>query len=276
MEKSIVPGYDAIIDDRRQDKGRRMLLTIDVGNTNIVAGIWEDDTLTHNWRIHTVAKKTEDEYAVVFRSLFQDGSINPRSIEKVCLSSVVPSLSDPMIAMVERITGHKPVVVGPEIYPSLPIGVVNPYEVGADLVADAMAAWDKCRGACVVVDFGTALTFTVIDAQGTMYGVAIAPGLGTAVNALSRDTAQLPFVQLTAPPQPFGKNTVHAIQAGVIYGYTGLVEYMIQKIKEEMKTEVKVVATGGLCGVIAPLTSVFSLVEPDLTLYGLKLIAQFG
>jgi type III pantothenate kinase len=276
MEKSIVPGYDAIIDDRTQDKGRRMLLTIDVGNTNIVAGIWEGDTLTHNWRIHTVAKKTEDEYAVVFRSLFQDGGINPRNIEKACLSSVVPSLSDPMIAMVQRITGRKAVVVGPEIYPSLPIGVVNPYEVGADLVADAMAAWDKCRGACVVVDFGTALTFTVIDAKGTMYGVAIAPGLGTAVNALSRDTAQLPFVQLAPPPQPFGKNTVQAIQAGVVYGFTGLVEYMIQKIKEEMKTEVKVVATGGLCSVIAPLTRVFTLVEPDLTLYGLKLIAQFG
>jgi len=151
---------------------------------------------------------------------------------------VVPSLSDPMIAMARRITGHKPVVVGPEIYPSLPIGVVNPYEVGADLVADAMAAWDKCHGACVVVDFGTALTFTVIDTQGTMYGVAIAPGLGTAVNALSRDTAQLPFVQLTPHPSPSGKHGPSHTGWGNLrlYGAGGIYD---TKIKEEMKTEVK-------------------------------------
>ncbi len=251
-----------------------MLLTVDVGNSNIVAGIWREDILERSWRIHTVSKKTEDEYGTIFRSLFSDDGIDPRDCDAVCLSSVVPSLTASMEAMLERITRQKPVVVGPAIYDALPITVVNPYEVGADLVADAMAAYDKCRGACVVVDFGTALTFTIVDEGGTMCGVAIAPGLGTAVNALSRDTAQLPFVELAAPPQPFGKNTVHAIQAGVVYGYTGLVEYMIARMRKELGVDLKVIATGGLCPVIAPLTEVFSYVEPDLTLRGLKLIAE--
>ncbi|GAB1482729.1 type III pantothenate kinase [Treponema sp.] len=251
-----------------------MLLTVDVGNSNIVAGIWENEKLISNWRIHTVSKKTEDEYGTIFRSLFGDAHINPREVNAVCLSSVVPSLSGAMESMLEKITACKPIVVGPALYDSLPITVVNPYEVGADLVADAMAAYAKCRGACVVVDFGTALTFTVIDAEGLMLGVAIAPGLMTAVNALSRDTAQLPFVQLVKPPAPFGKNTVHSIQAGIVYGFTGLVESMIERIQKEVGQKLQVVATGGLCDVITPLTKVFTYIEPDLTLYGLKLIAD--
>lgn len=251
-----------------------MLLAVDVGNSNIVAGLWDGDRLAADWRIHTVAKKTEDEYGTIFRSLFGDAGLDPRSVDAVCLSSVVPSLSASMEAMLERLTGRAPVVVGPAIYGKLPVDVVNPYEVGADLVADAMAAYKKCGGACVVVDFGTALTFTVVDADGTMRGVAIAPGLGTAVNALSRDTAQLPYVQLAAPPAPFGTNTVHAIQAGVVLGFTGLVEYMVARIRKEVGADLKVVATGGLVGVVAPLTDAFTYVEPDLTLYGLKLIAE--
>ncbi|MFA6505182.1 MAG: type III pantothenate kinase [Treponemataceae bacterium] len=251
-----------------------MLFTVDVGNSNIVAGIWRGDVLDHSWRLHTVSKKTEDEYGTIFRSLFSDEGLDPRSVDRVCLSSVVPSLTASMEAMLKRITGQTPIVVGPAIYGKLPINVVNPYEVGADLVADAMAAYDKCKGACVVVDFGTALTFTIVGEDGTMLGVAITPGLGTAVNALSRDTAQLPFVDLVAPPMPFGLNTVHAIQAGVVYGYTGLVEYMIARIQAEIGLELKVIATGGLCEVVAPLTKVFTYVEPDLTLRGLKLIAE--
>lgn len=251
-----------------------MLLTVNIGNSNIVAGLWRGENLERSWRIHTVAKKTEDEYGTLFRSLFSDAEVDPRSVERVCFASVVPSLTDVMPAMLRHLTGREPVAVGPDIYDRLPIRVVAPYEIGADLVADAMAAYEKCRSNCVVVDFGTALSFTVVDASGAMLGVAIAPGLGTAVNALSRDTAQLPFVQLTPPPAPFGKNTVHSIQAGVVYGFTGLVEYMVKRIRAEVGGDLKVIATGGLCDVVAPLTDVFTLVEPDLTLYGLKLIAE--
>lgn len=252
-----------------------MLLTVDIGNSNIVAGVWRGDVLVRDWRIHTVAKKTEDEYGSIFRSLFTEADIDPHGIDRVCLSSVVPSLTAAMEAMLERITGTRPITVGPSLYDRLPITVVNPFEVGADLVADAMAAWETSgRRSCVIVDFGTALTFTVVGADGVMLGVAIAPGLGTAVNALSRDTAQLPFVELSVPPAPFGKNTVHAIQAGVVFGYTGLVEYMIKKIREEVGTDPAVIATGGLCRIVAPLTDVFTRVDPDLTLRGLRLIAE--
>lgn len=250
-----------------------MLLTIDVGNSNIVAGMWKGETLLRSWRLHTDSKKTEDEYGTIFRSLMAESGWDGRSVDKTCMSSVVPSLNSSMAAMLERITGKEPIVVGPALYPHLPIDVVNPYEVGADLVADAMAAREMCDGACVVVDFGTALTFTVVDIHGAMMGVAIAPGLGTAVAALSRDTAQLPNVELKAPPKPYGGNTVHAIQAGVVYGFTGLVESLVGRIKADLGGKVEVIATGGLSGIVAPLTKVFDHVDPNLTLRGLKLIA---
>ncbi len=251
-----------------------MTVTVDIGNSNIVTGIWDDDTLVTSWRIHTVTKKTTDEYSVIFRSLFTERGILPDDCTRVCISSVVPSLTAELCTMLAHFTGCEPIVVGPVIYPKLPVTIVNPYEIGSDLVANSLAAYLKSRGACVVVDFGTALTFTAVDPDGNIQGVAIAPGLNTAVNALSRDTAQLPQVELAIPPAPFGKNTVHAIQAGIVYGYTGMVEYMVQAIAKEMGTPLQVIATGGLCNVIAPLTKVFTTIEPNLTLHGLKLIAD--
>lgn len=251
-----------------------MLFTVDVGNSNIVAGLWAQNRLVQSWRVHTVARKTEDEYAAIFRSLFADAGFNPKEVRASCLSSVVPSLSDPMTSMLQSLCDRSPIVLGPDIYSRLPIEVVNPHEVGADLVADAMAARDYCKGACIVVDFGTALTFTALGKDGRMEGVAIAPGLATAVNSLSRDTAQLPHVRLAAPPEPFGRNTIEAIQAGIVHGYTGLVEHLVRNIKERLGTESCVIATGGLSHVIAPLTSVFTHIDPDLTLRGLKLVAD--
>lgn len=251
-----------------------MLFTVDVGNSNIVAGLWKGDELIQTWRVHTVSRKTEDEYATIFRALFADSGHDPKAVRASCLSSVVPALSDAMAAMLQGLCGRAPIVLGPETYPDLPVDVVNPHEVGADLVADTLAARALCTGACIVVDFGTALTFTAVSASGRMEGVAIAPGLGTAVNSLSRDTAQLPHVRLAAPPRPFGRNTIEAIQAGIVHGYTGLVEHMVAQIKEALGGEAFVVATGGLSGVIAPLTKVFDALDINLTLRGLKLVAD--
>jgi len=154
--------------------------------------------------------------------------------------------------------------------------VPNPREIGTDLVADAFAAWRKTGGACIVVDFGTALTFTCVGHSDAIIGVSIAPGLGTAVNALSRDTAQLPYVQLAAPESVIGTDTIMSIQAGVIHGYVGLVEHMVARMKAEIGGKVSVVATGGLCRVVADLTSVFDSVDPDLTLDGLAMIADYA
>jgi type III pantothenate kinase len=269
-----------------------MLLVIDVGNTNICGGIFEESreapegaegvspgphgmALAHSLRIHTVPKKTEDEYSTIIKSILLDRGIAPSYITEIVLSSVVPTLTEPMCMMCERLFGTAPIVLGPEIYGRLPLSVPSPHEIGADLVADALAAWRKTGGASIVVDFGTALTFTCVGHRSNVLGVAIAPGLGTAVNALSRDTAQLPFVQLVAPASVIGTNTIMSIQAGVVHGYIGLVEHMVQRMKTEIGGDVKVIATGGLSKTIAGLTGVFDSIDPDLTLDGLAYVAEY-
>lgn len=259
-----------------------MLLTIDVGNTNICAGVFGDRgaggaaKAAHSLRIHTVPKKTEDEYAIIFKSILSDRGVDPAGIGKIVLSSVVPSLTEPMEVMCQRLFGKSPTTMGPAIYPRLPLKIVpDPHEIGSDLVADALAAWRRFGGACVVVDFGTALTMTCVGHDARLLGVSIAPGLGTAVNALSRDTAQLPFVQLAAPPSVIGTNSKLSIQSGVVLGYVGLVEHLIGLIRAEIGGAVKVVATGGLCETMAGLTGVFDAVDVDLTLGGLALVAEY-
>ena len=252
-----------------------MLMVIDVGNTNIVGGVYEGSQLRETLRIQTVAKKTEDEYITTFRAILVERGIDTGAIERVIVSSVVPALTGAITAMVSRLFHTEPVVLGPTLYSRLPVRVIAEDEIGTDLVADAVAAYEMVKGACIVVDFGTALTFTCVSDEGNILGVSIAPGLGTAVGALSRDTAQLPNVPLAPPPSVLGQNTVQAIQAGVVYGYTGLVEYLVDRMKRELGVSAKVVATGGLCRVVAPLTKVFDFVDPDLTLHGLERISLF-
>ncbi len=253
-----------------------MILVIDVGNTNIVAGLYAGSTLTQVFRIHTVLKKTEDEYGLIFRAMLEDRGLLPSDIETTVLSSVVPALSPSLASMLCRITGHEPLILGPSLYSCLPLRIINPEEIGTDLVANALAAWETVHGAAIVVDFGTALTFTCIDATASIRGVAIAPGLSTAVASLSRDTAQLPFVQLSAPTSALGQNTVHSIQAGIVLGWAGLVESMVARLKGELGGEVKVLATGGLCSVLSPIVGCFDAVEPNLTLDGLNLVAVYA
>jgi type III pantothenate kinase len=259
-----------------------MLLVIDVGNTNICGGIYEESRLdkvgaflAHSLRIHTVPKKTEDEYSTIIKSILLDRGIAPSYITEIILSSVVPSLTEPMCMMCERLFGAAPTILGPELYGRLPLSVPSPHEIGADLVADALAAWRKSGGAAIVVDYGTALTFTCVGHESNILGVAIAPGLGTAVNALSRDTAQLPFVQLAAPDSVIGTNTIMSIQSGVVHGYIGLVEHLVQRMKAEIGGKVQVIATGGLSKTIAGLTDAFDEIDPDLTLEGLAYVAEY-
>ena len=259
-----------------------MLLVIDVGNTNICGGIYDDSrrdgrgpTLSHTLRIHTVPKKTEDEYSTIFKAILLDRGIAPSYISEIVLSSVVPSLTEAICVMCERLFGTSPIILGPGVYARLPLSVPSPHEIGSDLVADALAAWRKTGGGSIVVDFGTALTFTCVGHESNILGVAIAPGLGTAVNALSRDTAQLPFVQLDAPPSAIGTNTILSIQAGVIHGYIGLVEHMVGKMKAEVGGELRVIATGGLSKTMASPTTVFDAIDPDLTLDGLAYVTEY-
>lgn len=253
-----------------------MLLAIDIGNTNIVFGIYNDEQWVNHWRIQTDQLKTADEYEVIFRSLLTAGKICRTDISRIILSSVVPSLVHPFREMLSGLF-EKAVInhLNPDIYDRLPIKILNPYEIGSDLVANATAAFQKYGNNTMVIDFGTALTFTTIGRNSEILGVAIAPGLRTAVGALAGKTAQLPQIHIAPPPSVLGENTIHAIQSGIIFGYSGLVDSMIERTEKELNDSLTVVATGGLSSVIAPLTKNINACEPMLTLDGLVHINTF-
>lgn len=251
-----------------------MLLAIDIGNTNIVFGIYQDNQWVNIWRIQTDIQKTSNEYEVIFRSLFTHGAIKISQIDQVVLSSVVPSMNREFGMVISSLINTELLVVSPAIYSQLPIQILNPYEIGTDLVANATAAFTKYSKPCMVIDFGTALTFTTISETGKILGVSIAPGLSTAVKSLAGNTAQLPDVQLVSPPSVLGLNTVHAIQSGVVIGYAGLVDRIIEKTEEELQQKITTVATGGLSGVFAAQSSRIHLVEENLTLDGLQIIGS--
>ncbi len=261
-----------------------MLLAVDIGNTNIVVALFHKDELVHEWRMYSDSKRTADEYSSILSSLMRDAGVTPSAISSAILSSVVPLLIGPFITVIERMTGNKPVIVGPAMYDKLPITLPESavHEIGTDLVSNAVEAWCANKCPCIVVDFGTALTFTSINAKGDLLGVAICPGLRTAVNALFNNTAQLPSVPLEAPPDSIGTNTIHSIQAGIVLGYKGLVESLIAQTKADMakksgcsEEDIKVIATGGLNSVLKPITNVFQTVDKQLTLKGLNRIASF-
>ncbi|WP_319591546.1 type III pantothenate kinase [uncultured Draconibacterium sp.] len=253
-----------------------MLLAIDIGNTNIVFGIHNDKEWVNDWRIQTDHLKTADEYEVIFRSLLTAGKICRTDISRIIVSSVVPSLVHPFREMLSGLFDNAVInQVNPDIYDKLPVKVLNPFEIGSDLVANAMAAYQKYGNYTMVIDFGTALTFTTIGGKSEILGVAIAPGLRTAVGALAGKTAQLPQIHIAAPPSVLGENTIHAIQSGIIFGYTGLVDSMIERTEQEIGESITVLATGGLSAVIAPLTKKIKACEPMLTLEGLLQINTF-
>lgn len=249
-------------------------LLIDAGNSNIVVSICNSSGWLHHWRLHTVKNKTSDEYEVILRSLFEKNDVDPQSIGRAVMSSVVPSLTHAMEDMVRKLTGRELFVLGPEIYSELPIDVLNPYEIGSDIVASALAAHQNYGGDLIVVDFGTAITVCGINAKGRLTGVSIAPGMKTAVQSLTKSTAQLPDVPLSAPPSALGLNTVHAIQSGVVLGYTGMIEYLVKEYKKSMSSDAKVIATGGLSYVVEKLTDIFYATDEMLTMEGLKTIGE--
>lgn len=253
-----------------------MLLAIDLGNTNIVFGVYQSNKWVKHWRIQTDPLKAADEYEVIFRSLLKSVEIDRSEIDAIVISSVVPSLVYTFTEMLSRLLlNAKIVFVHPEIYNKLPVKILNPNEIGTDLVANTVAAFQKFGNLTMVIDFGTALTFTTIGKNSEIAGVAIAPGLLTAVGALAGKTAQLPQIHLTPPPSVLGKNTVHAIQSGIVYGFTGLVDSIIERTQKELNEKLTVVATGGLCSLIAPLTVNINVTDSMLTLDGLRYIYSF-
>lgn len=251
-----------------------MILTIDIGNTNIVFGVANQNEWLKIWRIKTDSSKTADEYEVIFTSLLRSSDINKNEIVQTVLSSVVPSLIRPFNEMVDHLLGHAPLLVEPSLYKSLPIEILSPNEIGTDIVADATAAFIRYGGPCMVVDFGTAITFTTISKAGRILGVAIVPGLLTALRSLTGNTAQLRDVQLVAPPSVLGDNTIHAIQAGLVLGFAGLVDSIVARTERELSEKLTVVATGGLSTVLHNISTRIQLIDQNLTLDGLKYMAD--
>lgn len=253
-----------------------MILTVDIGNTNIACGIHDAGTWVDHWRLRTESDRTADEYLVLFRSLFESSPASQAAVDRVVVSSVVPALTPAIVSVMARLTGREPLLVRHDMVTGLDPATPVPPELGNDLLANAVAGWRRFRDACIIVDFGTALTFTAVSRSGAILGVDIAPGLRSAVGALTSSTAQLRSVDLVPPPSALARTTEHSIQAGIIFGYVGLVREIVARMAAEMDGTPKTLATGGLVGAIAPLTEVFDAVDEWHTLDGLRILAELN
>lgn len=251
-----------------------MQLVIDIGNSNVVIGIYKQGKWQQIWRIPTTLSAPTLFYKMQINNRLLEAGIPVHDIHQVVISSVVPPLTEPLKELCLQLFGKEPIQVGPDIYPLLPLEILNPYEIGTDLVANAMAAKYLFKKDCIVVDFGTALTFTTINQAGKILGVSIAPGLKTAIGALVSKTAQLPEVPLKIPHSKLGINTETAIQTGVLVGYVGLVRYLLESIRSEVGNQFIAIATGGLSSILTPLQNDFEVIDLNLTLNGLRVIGD--
>lgn len=251
-----------------------MILVIDVGNTNIVLGLYEDKTLLHHWRLSTNRSATADEYGMMMGGLFAHAGIKADQIEGVIISSVVPPLMFVLESLCLHYLKRTPYIVGPGIKTGLNVRVEQPREVGADRIVNAVAALELYGAPCIVVDFGTATTYDYIDEKGQLLGCAIAPGIGISTEALYQRAAKLPRIELVKPKSVVGRNTVTAMQAGIIFGYVGQVDGIVERIKREFSVDPHVIATGGLAELIAGESATIRTVDPLLTLEGLRIIYE--
>lgn len=252
-----------------------MLLAVNVGNTNTVLGVFRGAELEHQWRTSTETERTADELAVLFGGLLEQADLSfSNQITGVVISSVVPTSTGALRDMVERYFNFPPVIVEPGTKTGMPILTDNPRELGADRVVNALAAFNRYGGPCIVIDFGTATTYDAVSEKGEFLGGAIAPGLQTKNASLSRETARLPQVELKAPRTAIGKNTVDAIQSALIFGTAAEADGMIERMRKEFGGDATVVATGGLAPLIIPHCQFVDEHDPWLTLEGLRLVFE--
>jgi type III pantothenate kinase len=253
-----------------------MLLAIDIGNTNIVLGVFEGRVVTHSWRLTTARDRTSDELGLMVSDLLERADIAVGSIDGVVMASVVPQLTGAMIAMVERYLGTTPLNLEPGVETGMPILYDNPAEVGADRIVNSIAAYEQYgrarRVPLIVVDFGTATTFDAISAEGEYLGGVICPGIQISADALFQRAARLPRIDVRKPANVIGRTTVTSMQSGLFFGYVGMVEGLVHRLRAELGGAAYCVATGGLADVISPETDVVDAVDPDLTLQGLRML----
>jgi type III pantothenate kinase len=253
-----------------------MLLTIDIGNTNITLGLYRGQELMTAWRLATAHERMPDEYGLQLLGLLEHAKTKPGEIEGIALASVVPPLTSTVLAACEKYLGQRALVVDTGVKTGVRIRYEDPKAVGADRVVDAAAVQRLYGGPACIVDFGTGTTFDAISAEGDYLGGAIAPGIGIAAEALFQQTAKLPRVELARPPSAIGRNTVHAMQSGLLFGYVGLVEGMVARFRAELGPKMKVIGTGGLVEIVSAETKVIEIVAPWLTLDGLRIIWEMN
>lgn len=251
-----------------------MLLAVDIGNTTIDFGVFEEKSLLQHWKVKSEREKTCDEYAVTLLNLFSFSGVEIKKIKSVLLSSVVPPLTPVFEDLSQKMFGVKALVVGPGLRTGMAILYENPLEVGADRVVAAVAAFEKHGGPCIVVDFGTATTFDAVSAQGEYVGGSIAPGVQISAEALYLKTARLPRIEIKKPKKAIGRTTVSSMQSGLYFGYIGLVSNIIEEIKKELGKEAKVVSTGGFAAQISSEIKAIDFYEPNLVLEGLRIIYE--
>lgn len=251
-----------------------MLLTVDVGNTNVVLGVFQGKKILGHWRLSTNHYQTPDEFAMVIKDLFEHQKIKLQDIKMIIISCVVPPVVEILERMSEKYFGIKPLIVGPGIKTGIRILYENPKEVGADRIANAIAVYEKYGGPAIVVDFGTATTFDAVSEEGDYLGGVIAPGIGISTEALFQKAARLYRVEIEKPKSVIGKNTATSMQSGIFYGFIGQVEEIVQRMKKELGEPVMVVATGGLAELIGKECRSVERIDPLLTLEGLRIIYE--
>ena len=249
-----------------------MLLTIDIGNTNITLGLYQGKNLGSRWRLATAYDHMPDEYGLQLIGLLEHAGFTPEEVTGICMASVVPPITGKIIEACRQYLNKDPLVVDAGVKTGVRVRYEEPRAVGADRIVDAVAVLNLYGTPACVVDFGTATTFDAIAENGDYLGGAIAPGIGIAADALFQRTAKLPRVDLQKPPSVIGRNTVHSMQSGLLYGYVGLVEGMVARFRQELGPKMKVIATGGLADVVATETKVLQIIAPWLTLDGLQMI----
>jgi type III pantothenate kinase len=253
-----------------------MLLAIDIGNTNVVVGIFDKERLAANWRVGTNTHITPDEYAMIFKDLFSFAGLEFGHVSGVIISTVVPPLLPVMAEMSRKYFRIEPMIVTHQLRTGITIKYDNPKEVGADRIVNAAAAYRLYGGPLIIVDFGTATTFCAVTQEGEYLGGAITPGIRISAEALFQRASKLPRVELAKPARVIGADTTTAMQAGILYGYAGLVDGIVERMKKELSGSPRVVATGGLAELVAPETMSIQEIRPQLTLEGLQLLYEMN
>lgn len=252
-----------------------MLLVIDTGNTNTVFAVFDGDSIAGQWRMATDARRTADEYGVWLLQIMAHENINPKNIQAAIMSSVVPQANFALRMLTRNYFSTELLIVGePDVTLGIGVKIDRPRDVGADRLVNAIAAWHKKKQSLIIVDFGTATTFDVVDTNGDYIGGIIAPGINLSLEALHRAAAKLPNIAVEPPPRIIGKDTISAMQSGIYFGYVGLIEGIVKRIMEEYGSTMQVIATGGLAPLFAKATPVINTLEPNLIIDGLKLIYE--